>query len=115
MVLNVLNVFEIFKCIDYLRNIGAHDNSFMILHAYTPKWTDIRNLPKDLLNQFINSCEKYMSDTKSEYWLYHALEGCINYVRTPFKKNIKETIRNLEMLDIRRNLNSKKHFAYIYD
>ena len=58
---------------------------------------------------------KYMLDTNPEYWLYHALEGCINYVRTPFKKNIKETIRNLEILDIRRNLNSKKHFAYIYD
>lgn len=115
MVLNVLNIFEIFKCIDYLRNIGAHDNSFTIQHAYNPEWMDIRNLPNYLLDQFVIRCEKYMFDTNPKYWLYHALEGCINYVRTPFKKNIKETIRNLEILDIRRNLNSKKHFSYIYD
>tara|TARA_B100001093_G_scaffold499343_1_gene548488 strand:+ start:186 stop:1331 length:1146 start_codon:yes stop_codon:yes gene_type:complete len=117
MVLNVLNVFGLFDCIDYLRSIGAHDNSFMIIHAYFPKWCDIRNLPEDILQDFLNKCDKYMSETNTSNSLYTSLLGCKNFVidRQSFKKDLQDTQLNLDILNIRRNLNSRKYFPYIYN
>ena len=44
MALNILNVYGLFDCIDYLRSIGAHDNSFIITHVNNPSWCNINNL-----------------------------------------------------------------------
>ena len=114
MALNILNVYGLFDCIDYLRSIGAHDNSFIITHVNNPSWCNINNLPDELLDEFIERCNLYMSLTDPKYSLYSALEGCVNFVRLPFDKNINDTILNLETLDMRRNLNSKNIFPYIY-
>ena len=114
MALNILNLYGLFDCIDYLRSIGAHDNSFIITHVHDPSWCNINNLPDALLDEFVERCKLYMSQTDPKYSLYSALEGCINFVRLPFDKNINDTILNLETLDMRRNLNSKNIFPYIY-
>ena len=55
-----------------------------------------------------------MSQTDPKYGLYTSLVGCINYVQVPYEKDIDNTRLNLEILDIRRNLNSKNIFPYIY-
>jgi len=114
MTLNVLNVYSLFDCIDYLRSIGTHDNSFIITHAHEPIWCDICNLSDEIIQEFIEKCTHYMQNTDPRYSLYSALGGCIEYVKQPFIKDINSTINNLEQLDIRRNLNSRKTFPYIY-
>jgi MoaA/NifB/PqqE/SkfB family radical SAM enzyme len=114
MVLNVLNLYGLFDCIDYFRNIGVHDNSFIINHAHRPSWCNINNLPIELLDEFVERCKLYMSQTDPRYSLYTSLVGCINYVQVPYEKDIDNTRLNLEILDIRRNLNSKNIFPYIY-
>ena len=114
MVLNVLNLYGLFDCIDYFRNIGVHDNSFIINHAHRPSWCNINNLPIELLDEFVERCKLYMSQTDPKYGLYTSLVGCINYVQVPYEKDIDNTRLNLEILDIRRNLNSKNIFPYIY-
>jgi radical SAM protein with 4Fe4S-binding SPASM domain len=113
MALNVLNVYGLFDCIDYLRSVGAHDNSFIITHVNAPSWNNINNLSDEMLVEFVRRCRLYMSNTDPKHSLYSALEGCINFVQLPFVKNIDDTIDNLQILDKRRNLDSNI-FSYIY-
>jgi len=114
MVLNVMNVHSLFDCLDYLFEMKMHENSFIITHAYTPDWTNINHLPDTMLNTFVDRCKQYQSKCDPKYSLYSALEGCINFIDSSFTKDIDRVRLELEKLDIRRNLDSRKVFPYIY-
>ena len=116
MVLNVLNHRAIFDSIDYLLGIGVNENAFIITHAYEPDWMNITNLPEDMLLEFKVQCKMYMRQCDPRLNLYSALQGCIGYIDDSNDvADISLTQRNLDILDIRRNLNSRSVFPHIWE
>ena len=47
----ILNYRSLFGCVNYLQNLGFHNNSFVIGPLFTPPHLNILNLPKQILNQ----------------------------------------------------------------
>jgi radical SAM protein with 4Fe4S-binding SPASM domain len=110
----VLNGIQIFDCIDYLLDQGFHENTIIVNPLDSPDHWHVCNLPEyhlDKIRQKIKS-KLLMADTK--YSLYTSLTLMLNYMETPFKKNINSAIAELAILDQRRNLDSKAVFADLY-
>jgi sulfatase maturation enzyme AslB (radical SAM superfamily) len=110
----ILNHVKIFDCIDFLRDMGFHDNSFIIGPIYEPKYLNILNLPQHK----IDLCKKILNDRIQEkpgHFLEDSYKNLLDYLNTDFKKQLPESYSGLELLDKRRKLNSKKIFAEVYD
>jgi radical SAM protein with 4Fe4S-binding SPASM domain len=109
----ILNYDSIFNCVSYFKNLGFHNNSFVIGPLYTPVYFNILNLPdKDIENlkkKFILEINK-----KPGFILQNSYENILKYLNEPFDKNLKETYNNLKMLDKRRNINSETVFPKLY-
>lgn len=114
MVYNVLNSEEILNTIDYFLSEGRHENEFIITHASRPIWMDVNNLSNDWLKQVYNKTKQLQKQTDSQFFLYNALEGVLQYINYNTAKDIQHTINNLCKLDYQRNLNSKKLFPEVY-
>jgi len=110
----ILNHLEIFKCIDFLSSIGFHNNSFVLGPVYTPLYLNILNLP-------LNKIEKIKTELKNRigagpgFILEDGYINLLNYLDTPFNKNLEKSFAELKMLDQRRGLDSKIIFKDLYD
>ena len=110
----ILNHDSIFDCVSYFKNLGFHNNSFVIGPLYTPTYFNILNLPdKNIENLKI----KFMNEIneKPGFILQNSYENILKYLNEPFDKNLKGTYNNLKMLDKRRNINSGKVFPKLYN
>lgn len=109
----ILNYDSIFDCVSYFKNLGFHNNSFVIGPLYTPIYFNILNLPdKDIENlkqKFMDEINK-----KPGFILQNSYENILKYLNEPFDKNLKGTYNNLKMLDKRRNVNSEMVFPKLY-
>jgi MoaA/NifB/PqqE/SkfB family radical SAM enzyme len=116
MVWCVLNSTSIFDCIDVLKNIGFHENSFIIQNLTEPMELDLRGLPNDRLNQIKEKINLEMSMADPQYWLYKSLNLMYNFINTPEpSRNMNSTFDFLSKLDKRRNLSSKNVFPMLYN
>jgi radical SAM protein with 4Fe4S-binding SPASM domain len=110
----ILNHIKIFDCIDFFKEVGFHDNSFIVGPVYEPKYLNILNLPEFK----INKCKQILKDRiekKPGYFLENSYSNLLKYLDTPFEKKIEESYKGLELLDSRRKLDSKKIFGEVYD
>ena len=109
----ILNYDSIFDCVSYFKNLGFHNNSFVIGPLYTPVYFNILNLPdkniENLKKKFIEEIDK-----KPGFILQNSYENILKYLNEPFDKNLKGTYNNLKMLDKRRNINSEMVFPKLY-
>jgi len=109
----ILNYDSIFDCVSYFKNLGFHNNSFVIGPLYTPVYFNILNLPdkniEDLKKKFVDEINK-----KPGFILQNSYENILKYLNEPFDKNLKGTYNNLKMLDKRRNINSEIIFPKLY-
>ena len=109
----ILNYDSIFDCVSYFKNLGFHNNSFVIGPLYTPVYFNILNLPdkniEDLKKKFVDEINK-----KPGFILQNSYENILKYLNEPFDKNLKGTYNNLKMLDKRRNINSEMVFPKLY-
>jgi len=109
----ILNYDSIFDCISYFKNLGFHNNSFVIGPLYTPIYFNILNLPdkniENLKEKFIDEINK-----KPGFILQNSYENILKYLNEPFDKNLKDTYNSLKMLDKRRNINSEMVFPKLY-
>lgn len=110
----ILNYLEIFKCIDFLSTLGFHNNSFVVGPVYTPLYLNILNLPDNKIEQIKIELKKRI-EAKPGFILEDGYTNLLKYLDTPFDKNIKKSFVELEKLDERRTLNSKKIFKELYD
>jgi sulfatase maturation enzyme AslB (radical SAM superfamily) len=109
----LLNSHSVFDCVDYLKSLGFHNNSFIIGALLNPRYLNIRHLPdhvlqsvKDILIERIRQCPGYL--------LEDSYRNLLDYIQQPFEKDLAGSLETLTMLDQRRNLDSRAVFADLY-
>ena len=110
----VLNYRSIFDCVDFLKDQGYHNNSFIIGPILGPKWLDVRNLSDDVLDD-INIALQSRIDQKPGYLLEESYKNMMKHARLPFTKDLASTFKNLNEMDQRRGLDSKTIFPEVYE
>ena len=110
----ILNYKSLFGCVNYLQNLGFHNNSFVIGPLFTPPHLNILNLPKQILNQLKELLQEKINE-KPGFLLENSYQNLLQYLtETKFYANIDVTKKELEKMDRRRNLDSKKVFPKLY-
>ena len=110
----LLNYDSIFDCVDFLKELGFHNNSFVIGALLTPEYLNIRHLPQNVLNSVKNKLQDRINQ-KPGYLLEDSYKNMLHYIDIPFEKNIKQSIDKLSELDQRRGVDSKKIFQNLYN
>lgn len=110
----ILNYNSIFKCIDFLKQLGFHNNSFIIGALSQPDYLNIRHLPTDVLN-----CVKEVLANKINeqpgFLLENGYRNVLQYINQPIEKNLAESFKQLKLMDQRRGLDSTKIFKELYN
>jgi sulfatase maturation enzyme AslB (radical SAM superfamily) len=114
----LLNYDSVFDCVDYLKQIGFHNNSFVIgallgQEAQGPEYLNIRNLPESVLKYIENKLKDKISKAPG-YLLEDSYRNMLHYIQQPFEKNLKGSFIKLQEMDQRRNLDSSKIFTELY-
>jgi radical SAM protein with 4Fe4S-binding SPASM domain len=110
----VLNYIKLFDCVDYLREQGFHENSFVIGPLYGPEYLNILNLPAPKISQAKKMLE-HRIESKPGYFLQDSYVNLLKYLDSPYEKNMQGTFDGLARLDVRRKLESRKIFGEVYD
>ena len=109
----LLNYDSIFECIDYLKELGFHNNSFVIGALLNPDYLNIRHLPEDVLQSVKNKLQTRINEAPG-YLLEDSYQNMLHYVQQPFARNLDNSFAKLAELDQRRNLDSSKIFKDLY-
>tara|TARA_Y100001937_G_scaffold73401_1_gene99829 strand:- start:4944 stop:6092 length:1149 start_codon:yes stop_codon:yes gene_type:complete len=109
-----LNYESIFDCIDFLKSLGFHNNSFVIGPLTLPDTLNVLNLPDSILKKLEDRFKREI-EKKPGFLLQNSLENCLSYLtNTKFHANIEATLVRLKEMDKRRNIDSKKIFKKFY-
>jgi MoaA/NifB/PqqE/SkfB family radical SAM enzyme len=109
----LLNYNSIFGCVDYLKSLGFHNNSFIIGALLTPEYLNIRHLPENVLNSVKQVLEQRINEQPG-YLLENGYRNMLKYIQAPMTKDLAGSVKQLSILDSRRNLDSKKIFKDLY-
>jgi len=110
----VLNYRSIFDCVDFFKDRGYHNNSFVIGPISGPKWLDVRNLPDDVLDDMRIALQSRI-DQEPGYLLEESYRNMMRHARLPFEKDLTNTFKRLSEMDQRRGLDSKMIFPEVYE
>ena len=109
----LLNYRTVFDCVDCLKSMGFHNNSFVIGALLNPRYLNIRHLPdhvlqsvKDILIERIRQCPGYL--------LEDSYRNLLDYIQQPFEKDLAGSIETLTRLDQKRNIDGRKIFKELY-
>lgn len=109
----ILNYNSIFDCVDYFKSLGFHNNSFIIGALLTPEYLNIRHLPDNVLEALKVKLQAKIAESPG-YLLEDSLRNMLHYIQIPMEKNLKDSFRQLNILDQRRGLDSSKVFEDLY-
>ena len=109
----LLNFNSIFGCVDYLKKLGFHNNSFIIGPLLTPEYLNVRHLPDSALTQVEAILSQRIND-KPGYLLEDSYLNMISYIKKPFNKNLSDSFERIAKIDQRRGLNSSSIFGEVY-
>ena len=109
-----LNSKTIFKCLDYLIQLGFHHNSFIVGPLLQPLSLNIRQLPDDMLKSVREELTIRINN-KPGYLLENGYKNMLTHINEPFDKDTKQLFEYLKTLDKRRNLDSTKIFKELYN
>ena len=109
-----LNYRSIFDTIELFKRLGYHNNSFIIGPLLNPSWQDVRNLPNKTINILADELQQKINE-KPKFLLEDSYKNMLRHLKTPFTKDIKTTIINIQNIDQRRSLNSKDIFNEFYE
>jgi MoaA/NifB/PqqE/SkfB family radical SAM enzyme len=109
----LLNYQSVFGCVDFLKNLGFHNNSYIIGALLTPLYLNIRHLPDSVLNSVRDTLQDKINQHPG-YLLEDSYRNMLAYLNTPFEKNLKQSFADLSVLDQRRGLNSRDIFKELY-
>lgn len=110
----ILNHLEIFRCVDFLSNLGFHNNSFVVGPVYTPLYLNVLNLPGHKLKMAREELQKRIS-MKPGYILEDGYRNLLKHIDSTFEGDIENSFDELSKLDQRRLLDGKKIFKELYD
>ena len=110
----LLNYQSIFDCVDYLKTLGFHNNSFIIGALLDPEYLNVRHLPDHVLHLLKHTLEQKINQ-QPKYLLEQSYRNMLSYLNQPFEKNLAGAIEKLQMLDQRRSLDSKTIFQNLYN
>ena len=113
MIYFILNYDSIFKCVEYLKGLGFHNNSFVIGALLNPSYLNIRHLPESMLQSIKTKLQASINESPG-YLLEDSYRNMLHYIQQPFDKNIDNAFVKLAELDQRRNTDSKKIFKDLY-
>jgi sulfatase maturation enzyme AslB (radical SAM superfamily) len=109
----LLNYDSIFDCVDYLKNLGFHNNSFVIGALLTPEYLNIRHLPNSVLYSLKSKLKEKIAQQPG-YLLEDSYKNMLHYIQIPFEQHLENSFEQLTKLDQRRNLDSSKIFKNLY-
>jgi len=109
----LLNYQSVFGCVDYLQNLGFHNNSYIIGALLNPLYLNVRHLPESVLHSLSNTLQDKINQHPG-YLLEDSYRNMLAYLNTPFEKNLKNSFAELSTLDHRRGLNSQDIFKELY-
>ena len=109
----LLNYQSVFGCVDFLKNLGFHNNSYIIGAMAEPLYLNIRHLPDTVLNSVRDTLQNKINQHPG-YLLEDSYRNMLAYLITPFEKNLKQSFADLSVLDQRRGLNSRDIFKELY-
>jgi MoaA/NifB/PqqE/SkfB family radical SAM enzyme len=112
---NILNAFGIFEFIDLMIQNGLHQNSFVVNPVLEPKYYNVLNLPEDVINTIKNEATKRHGRLHDPFMLKYSYEAIIKHCNEPLMHKQQELKQQLETLDSRRSLDSKKVFPELYE
>ena len=114
MLHHLLNFRSIFKCISFLKELGFHNNSFIMGALIKPDYLNIRHLPDSML-QLVKSDINDWLDKKPKFLLEDGLKNMLQYINSPIEKNIDLCLEEIAKMDRRRGIDSRKIFTEFYD
>jgi uncharacterized Fe-S cluster-containing radical SAM superfamily protein len=109
----LLNYDTVFGCVDYLKGLGFHNNSFIIGALLTPEYLNIRHLPENVLNLLKTKLESKINNQPG-YLLEDSYRNMLHYIEQPIEKNLTTSFENLAVMDQRRGVDSSKIFTELY-
>jgi MoaA/NifB/PqqE/SkfB family radical SAM enzyme len=109
----ILNYKSIFSTVDFLKEIGFHENNFVIGPLYKPEYLNILNLPENMLSELKN---KFINElTTSNHYLKNSYENILKYIlNTPWNKDISNFQEQIKVLDTRRNQSAQAVFPGLF-
>jgi radical SAM protein with 4Fe4S-binding SPASM domain len=110
----ILTAGGVLDCIEFLQNLGFHENSFIVNPLDNPKIWHVGNLPDSELLLLQNKIQSKLNLSDSKYALYNSLSLMLNYTSTPIEKDLNTTFKELKKIDSRRNIDSSKIFKELY-
>jgi len=113
MIWFLLNPFSVFDCVDYLKTLGFHNNSFVIGALLGPEYLNIRHLPKHVLQLLQDQLEERIS-AKPGYLLEDSYQNMRHYIQQPFEADLSSSLIKLREMDQRRGLDSTTIFTDLY-
>lgn len=109
----LLNYKSIFKTIDYFKELGFHNNSFVIGALLNPQYLNIRHLPKNVLN-YLEDELTHRINQQPKYLLEDSYKNMLHYIQQPMEKDLNNSFKKLKEIDNRRGLDSSKIFTDLY-
>lgn len=109
----ILNYKSIFGCIDYLKGLDFHNNSFIIGALLEPEYLNVRHLPENVLN-LLKTILKARINESPGYLLEDSYKNLLSYIEQPFEKDLAGSFEKIKTLDQRRNIDSSKIFTELY-
>ena len=109
-----MTAYGVLDCIEFLQNLGFHENSFIVNPLDNPREWHVGNLPNSELLKVEDAIKSKLTRSDPKYSLYNSLNLMLNYISMPIEKDIRATFDALEKIDIRRNIDSSKIFTELY-
>lgn len=109
----ILNYKSIFSTVDFFKEMGFHENSFIIGPLYNPKYLNILNLPKNILAELKN---KFSSEiVLRSHYLQNSYENILKYISSAsWNKDISYFQEHIKILDTRRKQSAQAVFPELF-
>ena len=111
----ILNYKSIHHCVDFLKEKGFHDNSFIIGPiAANPIHLNALNLPEPMINECVKTLQDKL-DQHPQGYLKNSYENLIKYyTTTKFERDTKKFYSKVDIMDRRRNQDSRTTFPELF-
>ena len=110
----ILNYKSIFDCVDFLIDLGFHENTFIIMPLEIPNYLSVLNLPEDKIFELKDIIRTKLQKYNPSFALHNSLSLMLNTLEKSYSKNMHQLGSFLDQIDQRRQLNSQKLFPDLY-
>ena len=108
-----MNFKSIFDTVGYLKGLGYHNNSFIIGPLLNPIWQDVRQLPDNILDDLMIELNVRIKKEPG-FLIEDSYRNMLTHLAQPFDSNLEALEINLNILDMRRGLDSRLVFPEMY-